>query len=188
MRKEYCFSLSPGCSSKDEEVCYYDVYGSAGTSGGNGGHGGIGGFGGSEGEIILHFLNGNSKAVTSRVSGLTGSAGKGAKGGRAGLTGFNIRVHCLYTTVHGAFNIGRDRSTDLEFHENKEFPQNKAGSNGIEGFVTENRQSALPKAAMNPALILNKFKSFLRINLNDNLKEEPIMKFLMSLEENKSIL
>ncbi|MCX4084121.1 hypothetical protein N7281_04565 [Rickettsia hoogstraalii] len=158
--------------------CKYKIFG---KPGGKGGDGGSGGNGGNPGNIVLFELNNSSGISKYNNTGKNGEHGKDGMGGNGGNYGDNIVVSYSNSWAANGWSL-KER-----IYNNIKSP---SGKNGIDGNNIQNIE--YPKLAtiideLDQAKIINKYKSYLRENLNDRFTKSFLTKFLNILDNNQNV-
>ncbi|KAF7989470.1 hypothetical protein HCN44_008144 [Aphidius gifuensis] len=165
----------------------YTVYGSNGRLGGDGGHGGRGGYGGHPGNVIFLTLLSND-AWPINISSNTGDIGTDGHGGDIGKNGtLGKDLHVRVTITPGAMNTG---STHYETTWKYKPAQNdtgpKSNAPGIAGKYEEGILNPDQVKFINLFYPINNYKSYLRENLIDNVRQSELIDFYNLLERNES--
>lgn len=156
---------------------YYEIYGTSGQEGGNGGNGGVGGKGGNSGDINIIGLHRSPDILVQNVKGSNGKDGLGGKRGNGGRSGDTLFVSYTERFKHFSKN-------ELDWHvlyraAGNTFPSGNVGVTGYNARGMEYPEEPIPN--INIFRTTNKYKNYIRENLNGNIRESYYREFINQL-------
>ncbi|CAK6587165.1 MAG: hypothetical protein IRF12RH_07155 [Rickettsia helvetica] len=159
-------------------VCKYKLFGTPGTKGGDGGNGGRGGIGGLPGSIALFELSNDSRISKYNDVGKDGKNGTGGIGGDSGND-----IDYIVAYIANAYSAEGWRLEEKIY--SKKSPSGRNGTDGGNSKDIKNPKST--DIILEPAKIINQYKSYLRENLNDRFTKSFLTKFSNSLDSNQNV-
>ncbi|XP_072158852.1 uncharacterized protein [Bemisia tabaci] len=146
--------------------------------GGDGGDGGAGGMGGRSGQVVL-IGNGQDGISGTVLNGEPGRAGTGGHGGTAGPRG-KLRIFRVYEWILGV-------RPKIETRGQSDLKDCSAGENGS-SVLSKAPLSPAEENKLSPGITVDRYKEFLRGNLNSSLISTNLSKFLgETLEGDKAV-
>ncbi|CAL1288930.1 unnamed protein product [Larinioides sclopetarius] len=167
------------------------IFGLPCKRGGNGGDGGKGGKGANAGELSLFEMGQTSGIRKFAVKGKDGETGKGGvapgKGGKDGDGIIANWSHCKPKWLPYVF--GSREYSEWTWKENiQSYRTCSAGRNGTDGKNPVDPQGPLPAHGISrPTNVINEYKTFLRVNINNRFEKHSLLRFLDQVNSNNDV-
>ncbi|KAF0529168.1 hypothetical protein F8M41_012857 [Gigaspora margarita] len=164
----------------------FEVWGKKGLNGGNGGDGGKGGEGGYNGTInLINTYHPNDATdltpFRSQNAGEGGIGGKGGAGGKRG-NGEEVKYHHY---IHKPFI---DKFTWTKVKDFNIGERADSGKDGVNNSNAQNIQSpSKPFEHFQFAIDINNYKGYLREDINDRIKQGPLITFHQEIDHHHII-